>query len=103
MTRHRLDLFSLLSGLVLTAIAVVALTGIDLEVARWLGPAVLIGVGVLVLAAVVSRERGPADAEDEVPPPHDDATLAEARAEVDAADLTADHTTDHPSDHTREV
>lgn len=61
MTRHRLDWFSLLSGLALTAVAVVALTGVDWDLARWLGPAVLIGVGVLVLAAVASSARDDGD------------------------------------------
>lgn len=92
MTRHRLDWFSLLSGLTLTGIAVVALTGIDWDLARWVGPAVLIGVGVLVLAAVLAPARGDARGTASTAPApgpdgeHDERLLEDARAEVDAVD-----------------
>lgn len=57
MTRHRLDLFSLLSGLVLTAIALVALFGVSVDAAPWLGPTILIGVGAVVVGSVLRSQR----------------------------------------------
>lgn len=67
MTRHPLDLFSLLSGLTLTGIALVALLGVGLDVAGWVWPTVLIGVGLAVIATVVGsgRAAGEPAAQDE--------------------------------------
>ncbi len=92
MTRHRLDLFSLLSGLTLTGIALVALLGVGLDVAAWVWPTILIGVGVVVLATVLGSDRTATDtttaAEDPSDPARDEA-MAAARAEVDEADRGA--------------
>jgi len=81
MTRHRLDLFSLLSGLALTLLAVLALVdGFTLDIARWLWPTVLISTGALVLVTVVGRSRSAAD--DATDDTGDDADL---NADLDAA------------------
>ena len=62
MERHRLDVLSLIFGLIFTAVAVLGLTDVltltfaDL---RWLGPAVLVVVGVaLLFTAGRSRDQG---------------------------------------------
>lgn len=103
MTRHDLDLFSLLSGLVLSGIALAALFDVGLNVGPWVWPTVLIAVGVLVLASVLRSGDGAADPAAATEPvdgwPHhdhdaDDAVLADARAEVEGVDHTADHTAD---------
>lgn len=92
MTRHPLDLFSLFSGMTLVAIALVGLFGLPTGVATWLWPAILIGLGLLVLGLTVARSVRPADAA--VDPtdddPERDAVLAAARAEVSEADHTTD-------------
>ncbi len=107
MTRHDLDLFSLLSGLVLTGIALAALFDVGIDVGPWVWPTVLIGVGVVVLVAVLTSRDEPADPAAGADPadgwPHnhrdtDDAVLADARAEVEGVDHTADHTADQPAD-----
>lgn len=100
MTRHDLDLFSLLSGLVLTGIALAALFDVSADLGPWVWPGVLIAVGVVVLVSVLSSagdggggpESGRERADGLVGHQHDtdDAVMADARAEVD--DL--DHTTD---------
>lgn len=65
MKRHRLDLFSLIAGLLVVAIAVAALTGVWFRAAAaWLWPGVLIGGGLVVLVAVLlghSRDEDPTD------------------------------------------
>lgn len=67
MKTHPTDLLSLVPGLLLTAIAVVALSGnldIDLLAADWAWPAVLITLGVVVLASAGrgrSRDTTPTD------------------------------------------
>lgn len=87
MTRHDLDLFSLLSGLVLVAIALVALFGISLDVATWVWPTVLIGVGLAVLGTVVvSTSRSEDPTTDDASDAERAEAMAAARAEVDAAD-----------------
>lgn len=86
MTRHRLDWFSLVSGIVLTTIAVLALTGISTDVARWAGPASLIGIGVLVLAAVVAGSREGTQVDDTGSGPTSAQVRQATRAEVEAAD-----------------
>ncbi len=52
MTRHRADMLSLVAGLVALAFGLVLLTGgignIPLE---WVGPAVAIGIGLVILVA----------------------------------------------------
>ena len=105
MTRHKLDLFSLISGLVLVGIATAALFDISADVTVWVWPSLLIAVGVVVLASVL-RTTGPDGPDgpghgEELPAHHveDDpersAALASARAEVDDADtLGGDHPTD---------
>jgi hypothetical protein len=63
MTRHRLDLLSLLLGLFFTTVASVALVaGWSVNVGRWLWPTVLITAGVVVLAAVLAAGRDRGDA-----------------------------------------
>ena len=58
MERHPLDLVSLTAGVVFTAAAVIGLTGaITLGVAdlRWIGPALLVLFGVVLVATSVSK------------------------------------------------
>ncbi len=58
MERHSLDLVSLTAGVVFTAAAVIGLTGaITLGVAdlRWIGPALLVLFGVVLVATSVSK------------------------------------------------
>lgn len=54
MTRHRADMLSLVAGLVALAFGLVLLTGgignIPLE---WVGPAVAIGTGLVILVAAL--------------------------------------------------
>ena len=83
MKRHKLDLFSLIAGLGFASVA--ALTFADKQWlgagwdGRWIGPIILIAVGLLVLApsrktptAVDSPiEEASADALAELPPPPD--------------------------------
>lgn len=101
MTRHDLDLFSLLSGLVLTGIALAALFGVSIDVGVWVGPTILIAVGVIVLASVLtSASRRTAEAaapgagpDTDDPGGHDPdraEALATAREEVEAADHGSD-------------
>ncbi len=103
MTRHDLDLFSLLSGLVLSGIALAALFDVGLDVGPWVWPVVLIAVGVIVLASVLRSGGGAADPVAATGTPDglldhdrdaDDAVLADARAEVEGVDHTADHGAD---------
>lgn len=69
MKTHPTDLLSLVPGLLLTAIAVVALSGnldIDLLAADWAWPTVLITLGVVVLASAgLGRSRGATEEHDE--------------------------------------
>jgi putative Mn2+ efflux pump MntP len=58
MERHPLDPISLTAGLIFTLAAVVGLTGaITLGIAdlRWIGPAVLVLFGVVLVATSVSK------------------------------------------------
>ncbi len=58
MERHPLDLVSLTAGVVFTAAAIIGLTGaITLGVAdlRWIGPALLVLFGVVLVATSVSK------------------------------------------------
>ena len=89
MNRHDLDLFSLLSGLALTAIALVALFGVTTGVAPWVWPAVLIVIGVVVVGLAVARSTDTAD-EPTSPDPERAAAVAAARTEVEEADHTTD-------------
>lgn len=52
MNRHSVDMFSLVAGLLALAVGLVLLTGGigDLPM-QWLGPAVAIGIGVVILVA----------------------------------------------------
>lgn len=95
MTRHDLDLFSLLSGLVLSGIALAALFDVSADIGPWVWPGVLIAVGVVVLVSVLSSARDddgdPTVTPDALPDHHrDDAVMADARAEVDGVDHTSD-------------
>lgn len=61
MERHPLDLVSLTAGVVFTAAAIIGLTGaITLGVAdlRWIGPALLVLFGVVLVATSVSKADG---------------------------------------------
>lgn len=58
MERHPLDLISLTAGLIFTATAALGLTGaisLGLDDLRWIGPAVLVLFGVVLVATSVSR------------------------------------------------
>ena len=58
MQRHPLDLVSLTAGLIFTAAAVVGLSGaLTLSAAdlRWIGPALLVVFGIVLVATSVSR------------------------------------------------
>lgn len=96
MTTHRLDLFSLVAGLVAVAIAVLALVdGFTLAAVRWVLPTLLIGTGALVLGAVVTNRRTDAEVAEAIEgegdlPAHHREALAEARVEVEALDPTTD-------------
>ena len=66
MKTHRTDLVSLVPGLLLVAVAVGALTDnldIDLVTAEWAWPALLVALGVVVLASA-GRQRGTDEADD---------------------------------------
>ena len=66
MKTHRTDLVSLVPGLLLVAVAVGALTDdlhIDLVTAEWAWPALLVALGLVVLAST-GRQRGADEAED---------------------------------------
>lgn len=102
MTRHRLDLFSLLSGLVLTGIAFAALFGVSTTVAGWVWPTVLVVLGVIVVVAAIGTSTTTAEEDDAPAAPGepdvdpDRATaLAAARVEVEDADHTTPHSS-HP-------
>lgn len=63
MDRHPIDLPALFSGLVFTVIAVLSLTGavtISLIDLRWIGPALLVGLGVALVVSTATgvRRRG---------------------------------------------
>lgn len=98
MTRHDLDLFSLLSGLVLTGIALAALFDVGIDIGPWVWPTVLIGVGVVVLGSVLSSGSRTADHAPADGPDGD--VLADARAEVDRADRGASPSDAVARDHT---
>ena len=52
MTRHPADLFSLLSGLLTLALGLLLLSGGVSEVPmEWVGPAVAIGLGLMIVVA----------------------------------------------------
>lgn len=87
MNRHPLDLFQLLSGLVLSGIALAALVGVSTTVAGWVWPTVLVAVGVVVVAAAISSATTD-DADAATPDPDHDLAMAAARDEVEEADHT---------------
>ena len=94
MTRHDLDLFSLFSGLVLTLIALAALFGVGIGAAAWIWPTILIALGGVVIASVLTSSRtgdqpGP-EAADVASDPERAAAMAAARDEVEKADHTTD-------------
>ena len=95
MTRHDLDLFSLLSGIVLTAIALVALFGVTTGIAPWVWPTALIVMGgAVVLAALSSAARRDGTPDGATTDPERASAMSAARAEVEQADLGA--STDAP-------
>jgi hypothetical protein len=56
MTRHPVDILSLASGLIVVALGLLLLTGSIGDVPlEWVGPAVAIGLGVLILFAALPR------------------------------------------------
>lgn len=58
MERHPLDLVSLTAGLIFTAAAVIGLSGaltLTASDLRWIGPALLVIFGVVLVATSVSR------------------------------------------------
>lgn len=65
MERHPLDLVSLTAGIVFAAAAIIGLTGaVTIGVAdlRWIGPALLVLFGVVIVATSVSKgEEGRAE------------------------------------------
>ena len=66
MKTHPTDLISLVPGLVSVAVAIVALAGgltLDALATDWVWPAVLIGLGLLVLATAGIGRREPATAQ----------------------------------------
>ena len=84
LTRHRLDWFSLLAGLVTTTLAVVAFTDSwTRPVADWVWPTVLVAAGLLVLATVLlgrgedAGAAGAAAATGPAPDPWDEDALAD--------------------------
>lgn len=60
MRRHEADLVSLLSGLVLLAIALLYLGDVSID-ARWALPVVLVTAGAAGIAASLNRPRPPLD------------------------------------------
>ncbi len=90
MNRHDLDVFSLLSGLVLTAIALVALFGVATGIAPWVWPTVLITIGVVVVGLALARRPEETEQEVRTDDPDREAALAAARTEVEDADHTTD-------------
>lgn len=70
MNRHRADLFSLVSGLLVLGVGLVLLSGgLSNLPMEWVGPMVAIGLGVLILFAARPQRR---PIEDE-PAPADEA------------------------------
>ena len=69
MTRHPADMLSLLAGLAVLALGLVLLTGGggDLPM-EWVGPAVAIGLGVLILVAARTKH----EPHDAAPAPSDE-------------------------------
>ena len=89
MKRHPIDPFSLVAGLFVTGVAVVALTAPwSLSIGAWVWPTALIATGLAVLVAVLagSRSRGgsldPVTADGELDPERAEA-LSAAYAELD--------------------
>lgn len=69
MNRHPADLLSLLAGLAVLALGLVLLSGGagDLPM-EWVGPAVAIGLGVLILVAARPKR----DSDEDAPSPGDE-------------------------------
>ena len=65
MTRHPVDLFSLVAGLLVLAMGLLFLSGglHDIPM-QWLGPAVAIGLGIVI--AIAARPSAPSHREDEL-------------------------------------
>jgi len=65
-TRHPADILSLVSGLIVVAFGLLLLTGSIGDVPmEWVGPAVAIGLGVLILFAALPRREQSQGAPDE--------------------------------------
>lgn len=69
MTRHPADMLSLLAGLAVLVLGLVLLSGGvgDLPM-EWVGPAVAIGLGILIVVAARSNR----DPDEDVPAPGDE-------------------------------
>ena len=65
MTRHPVDVFSLVTGLLVLALGLLLLSGglHDLPM-EWVGPAVAIGLGIVI--AIAARPSAPSHHEDEL-------------------------------------
>lgn len=91
MKRHRIDPFSLIAGLFVTATAVAALVGPwRIQFEAWVWPTALIVAGLAILGLVAAGQRGegtPTGGADVDPStvidPEREAALAAARAELD--------------------
>ena len=86
MERHPLDLVSLTAGLIFTAAAVVGLTGLitlGIDDLRWIGPALLVVFGVVLVATSVSKR--------------DDRTVEAPAQQADPATTTSPTTAPPPT------
>lgn len=87
MERHPLDPISLTAGLVFTAAGLLALTDalqLGMEDLRWIGPALLVLFGVVLVATSASRRRDETPSEEAEPTP-DTSASDDATDEVGAA------------------
>src|SRR4051794_15305651 len=91
--RHSTDFVALVTGLLFLGVGIVYMVAeySDLDIdARWIGPAALIGIGVVGLAAVVTRERSSTSSKGEPADPSSAETDSLAAASFMEADSLAD-------------
>jgi|AntRauTorcE11898_2_1112593.scaffolds.fasta_scaffold56162_1 cytochrome c-type biogenesis protein CcmH/NrfF len=94
MERHPLDPISLTAGLVFAAAGLLALTDalqLGMEDLRWIGPALLVLFGVVLVATSASRRRDEAPSAEERP-------AADTSASDDATDEVAAGDTSVPTE-----